>query len=416
MRAKEPAKAPPDFAPPKVLEGRRTAGHVQVPEEDGNDAAGPLEMSWKVASAGALTEASPTKLRRTSSIAGNVLVAENTDGSKKAMWLQRKLAEESHLHNYVRIGFPLQPFVIEGAGECAGSWQVTRAEEGSMYPFEMVAIKVQASKYVFPDEEVDDGDLSSSEQDGEVRLKRSRNAANEISALQMVREFDPEGKGNVIGADLVVHDEVSVYVCMPYCKEGTMPDYIGANGINGRLEEPVAKKFFASLLNGLSTLQKIKLCHRNLSLEKLLVRGDECYISSLGWALRVPTSEDGTEIHLIEPQSACGKKPEYIAPEVFRSEPFDGFAVDLWASAVILYLMLFGSDMLFAAPIPEDPKFQEICVNGHLKAVVDKFQALATDVKPVSEQAISLLQSMLRADPAERLTLAEVLEHPWMKA
>jgi serine/threonine protein kinase len=168
---------------------------------------------------------------------------------------------------------------------------------------------------------------------------------------------------------------------------------------------------------GLSTLQKIKLCHRNLSMEKLLVRGDECIISSLGWALRVPTSDDGSEVYLLEPQSACGKKPEYIAPEVFRGEPFDGFAVDLWAAGVVLYLMLFGNDMLFAAPIPEDPKFQEICVHGHLKAVVDKFQALAPDsVKPVSDQAIDLLQNMLRADPAERLTLEEVQEHPWMKA
>lgn len=121
-------------------------------------------------------------------------------------------------------------------------------------------------------------------------------------------------------------------------------------------------------------------------------------------------------VYLLEPQSACGKKPAYIAPEVFRNDPFDGYAVDLWAAGVVLYQMLFGSDMLFAAPIPEDPKFQEICVHGHLKQVVDKYQALIPDEKPVSDEAIDLLQSMLRADPAARLTLYQIQNHSWMKS
>ena len=147
-----------------------------------------------------------------------------------------------------------------------------------------------------------------------------------------------------------------------------------------------------------------------------MIRGDECHIYSLGGSLRVPTSEDGTTVHKLEPQSAFGKHPEYIPPEVFRNEAFDGFAVDLWAAGVMLYLMLFGDAMMFSAPIPEDPKFQEMCLAGHLKNVVEKFQASVPDQKPVSDEAIDLLQSMLRADPEDRLTLAEVQDHPWVKA
>lgn len=245
-RAQGPPAASPAFPPPQICDGRRTAGHVQVPDTEKDDA-GPLEMSWKVASAGALEEASPTKLRRTSSIAGNVLVTDQKDGARKAFWLQRKVTED-HTRNYVRIGFPLKPVVLEGE-ECSGAWDVTKAPEGSMYPFEMCAIKVQNHKYVFPEEAADDGDTSGSEHDGEVRLAKSRNPANEISALQIIKAFDPEGKGNVIGADLVVNDEVSVYIVMPYCKEGNMTDYIGSNGKNGRLEEPMAKKMFGHVLN-----------------------------------------------------------------------------------------------------------------------------------------------------------------------
>ena len=166
----------------------------------------------------------------------------------------------------------------------------------------------------------------------------------------------------------------------------------------------------------METLQKVKVCHRNLCLENILIRGEECYISSLGSCLRVPTSEDGSTVHKLEPQFTVGKNPRYVPPEVFRNDSFDGFAVDLWAAGVVLSFMLFGDSMMFSAAIPEDPKFQEMCVSGNLKAVVDKFQALVPDQAPVSDEAIDLLQSMLRADPAERPTLAEVQAHPWVKA
>lgn len=157
----------------------------------------------------------------------------------------------------------------------------------------------------------------------------------------------------------------------------------------------------------------MQLCHRNLSLETILLRGDECQIASLGLALRLPTQ--GDVVHLIEPQGVCGKKPQYIAPEMFRNDPFDGYAVDLFAAGVILLLMLFGLEACFSAPIPEDPKFQEICVKGNMKIVAEKAKTLLPHQKPVSAEAIDLLQSMLRLDPTQRLTLFQIQNHAWIK-
>lgn len=249
-RAQSPAMSSPPFDPPKTHDGRRTAGHVQVPDPT-SDTAGPLEMSWKVVSAGALVEPSPTKLRRTSSIAGNVLVTETgEDGARRAYWLQRKITEETHSHNFIRIGFPLKPFKVDGE-ESSTAWTVCKASEGSMYPFEMVAIKVQGHSYVYPEEDDGDDEEDGSDADGHSKADRermARAAKNEISALQLIQAADPDGKGNVLRAEEVVDDLVSVYIVMPYCKEGTLMDQIGAS-LTGRLEESVARKFFGNILN-----------------------------------------------------------------------------------------------------------------------------------------------------------------------
>lgn len=59
-----------------------------------------------------------------------------------------------------------------------------------------------------------------------------------------------------------------------------------------------------------------------------------------GLALRIPQNEDGSA-RKIPPQGLCGK-PYYIAPEVLASSSsksgFDGFAVDVWACGILLFM------------------------------------------------------------------------------
>jgi serine/threonine protein kinase len=49
-----------------------------------------------------------------------------------------------------------------------------------------------------------------------------------------------------------------------------------------------------------------------------------------------------TFCRLMSFQGQCGK-PNYISPEVvLNMESFDGFAADLWACGIILFIMLVG--------------------------------------------------------------------------
>ena len=67
----------------------------------------------------------------------------------------------------------------------------------------------------------------------------------------------------------------------------------------------------------------------------------------------------------MRPLILCGK-PNYILPEILRSEElFDGFAIDLWASGVILLI----TRMLVGLPPwefvrEEDPRYRRVTKGG----------------------------------------------------
>jgi serine/threonine protein kinase len=103
-----------------------------------------------------------------------------------------------------------------------------------------------------------------------------------------------------------------------------------------------------------------------------------------------------------------------VAPELLLNKPFDGYAVDLFAAGVMLFVMLLGSEALFVAPLPEDRKFQDICVEGNLKELLQRMESKHSKSFSISIDATDLLQKMLRAEPKDRLSLSQIQQHAWV--
>lgn len=85
-------------------------------------------------------------------------------------------------------------------------------------------------------------------------------------------------------------------------------------------------------------LRRNVLLARDVSLENLLFDGrNRVKLIDLGLALRIPRNPDGSAVPL-PPQGACGKQ-FYMSPEVLTSSGrFDGFAVDVWAVGITLFV------------------------------------------------------------------------------
>lgn len=239
----------------------------------------------------------------------------------------------------------------------------------------------------------------------------------EIAAMQLIGTDHP----NVLGSVEVLQDDDFLFSIMPYARGGDLFGYVVRDtelqGGEGGMSEPVARYWFQQLLQGLHFLQRKGICHRDLSLENILVDDDNCLIIDFGMCLRVPYTSrqnpssiadvnNGVMRRLLRPQGTCGKH-NYMSPEIFNNtSSFDGFAIDLWAAGVILYIMLTGFPPYDHAT-RADQRF-EIIVEGQL------MDQLRTWEIELSEEAGELLQAMLRMNPRDRLSLEEVMNHPWV--
>merc|ERR1712232_1404133 len=103
---------------------------------------------------------------------------------------------------------------------------------------------------------------------------------------------------------------------MPYCSGGDLFGVVvkcaEESGGEIGMTEPVARYWFRRILKGLHHLQSLGKCHRDMSLENILVHGDNCLIIDMGMCLRVPYNDrfgrdvtdvtQGTTRRLMKPQ------------------------------------------------------------------------------------------------------------------
>jgi hypothetical protein len=86
---------------------------------------------------------------------------------------------------------------------------------------------------------------------------------------------------------------------------------------------------------------------------------------------------------LVLPQGQCGKE-NIISPEIlYNCESFDGFAVNLWAAGVLLFIMLVGLHPVELAST-DDAQFCMIH-HGGSQQLIEQWQ------RPISLGVIDLL-------------------------
>ncbi|KAK3154325.1 hypothetical protein QOZ80_2BG0189080 [Eleusine coracana subsp. coracana] len=221
-------------------------------------------------------------------------------------------------------------------------------------------------------------------------LKIDENVAREIINHRSLRH------PNIIRFKEVVLTPTHLAIVMEYAAGGELFDRIcGA----GRFSEDEARYFFQQLICGVSYCHFMQICHRDLKLENTLLDGSPAprlKICDFGYS-------KSSLLHS-KPKSTVGT-PAYIAPEVLSRREYDGKMADVWSCGVTLYVMLVGA---YPFEDPDDPKNFRKTI-GRIVSI----QYQIPEYVHISQDCRQLLSRIFVANPAKRITIREIRNHPW---
>jgi len=204
------------------------------------------------------------------------------------------------------------------------------------------------------------------------------------------------------------------FIFMECASGGELFDQVIDRGATA-MPEDVARGFMRELLSGVAHCHERGIAHRDLKLENvLLTREGTVKVIDFGLSHVYQRDANGLFDRSTPLTDMCGSK-SYAAPEVLNGRGYDGFAADVWSLGVSLFAMLSGFFPLDEATA-KDWRYAKL-VEGQKKGrsstklVYGWYKRTCTHL---TDSVIELLDAMLTIDPQTRLTLPQVLKHPWI--
>lgn len=221
-------------------------------------------------------------------------------------------------------------------------------------------------------------------------MKLSHNAKQEIAFL-----MECQGHKNIVKLIEVLRDSHYQYLVFELLSGGDLHhrqiDVIV-------FEEPLAKEIFQQMIEAVEFIHSKGIVHRDLKVENFVFLDDKVLkLIDFGFAHKTSTENANIAVSF-----------SYAAPESLKFGPVST-PRDIWSLGVILFRMLCGH-MPFASPNNiDDSTLIKIIMSG-------KFTQSSNGWRNLSKSAKDLINKLLKVNETERLTIKQILEHPWLNA
>ena len=218
----------------------------------------------------------------------------------------------------------------------------------------------------------------------------------------------------------VFEDDKFILIIMEYINGGNLFSFVKKRR---KISEKIAKFLFKQIILGIKHIHSKNIVHRDIKLENILIDlNNRIKICDFGIGILLKSEDE-----LLYDQ--CGT-PMYMAPEIILSSKkrgYKGFPVDIWSSGIALYIMLSGSlpfnikknnNKNNNSKKSENSKENDISIshNNSYELQYSIIHKNPKHLEKISDEARDLLHGLLNKDPKKRLTIEEILNHPWLKS
>eukprot|EP00051_Salpingoeca_urceolata_P003654 m.59480 g.59480 ORF g.59480 m.59480 type:complete len:479 (-) comp12987_c0_seq1:146-1582(-) len=224
--------------------------------------------------------------------------------------------------------------------------------------------------------------------------------------------------------------EMFFIVTPDLCEGGELYNYlVFGNGIK-KFDEKMARYFFKQLANGVAHMHQNKIFHRDLKLENVVL--DSRYVAKImdfGHAKHASECETKVdrktgEVHYMTPTFVG--TASYQPPELKSgTRGYNPAAFDIWSLGVILFFLVGieglaakGNDFTFISKVKARSKgFDYLDQKRSDKVVPDnkKFWDFFGTTLKFSKELKHLLNGMFDLNSEKRMTINQILEHPWLQ-
>ncbi|CAF1277100.1 unnamed protein product [Rotaria sp. Silwood1] len=164
-----------------------------------------------------------------------------------------------------------------------------------------------------------------------------------------------------------------------------------------------AARYIWMIVQAVYHLHKMDIAHRDLKAENLLLTNETddaiLKLTDFGFA------KEGNNEPL--PLKTPLFTPLYAAPEILSNARYNK-ACDIWSMGVIMYILLCGYPPFF----PKDEENSNYGMKYRIKT--GDYQFPDAEWKNISQEGKSIIQRMLIVNPANRITIDEILTNPWL--
>eukprot|EP00049_Salpingoeca_infusionum_P022762 m.8640 g.8640 ORF g.8640 m.8640 type:complete len:643 (-) comp5382_c0_seq1:531-2459(-) len=218
-----------------------------------------------------------------------------------------------------------------------------------------------------------------------ARTNDLKRVALEIEALKQLRHQ------NISRLYHAVETDERWFLVLEYAPGGELFDYIVARE---RCREDEARSFFREICCAVHHCHINGIVHRDLKPENLLLDRDQ-HIKLIDFGL-IAHPDD---IHTSLLKTCCGSAA-YAAPELIAGKRYLGEPADMWSLGILLYALLCGF-----LPFDDD----------NTQRLYQLIQKGEYEIPPwLSEGSQGIIGCLLKHNPARRITMDKLLQHPWM--